>query len=296
MSRLYKHPSSKGDEGDALLYLEALIHEIPEARADLESTIDTFSEHSGDSVLLRASLAISYAPPARRVKAQYLRQAQRERAALKRRPFKAFQMLLNTVPNEGLLDATAGLDGETFHAKSAQALTRFNNLWLNGHPNGMRALQLVCAHGAYMALGGDLQQVAKDRQLIKELLYGSGGRSKTVDGARISALVSRVRKAAGKQGLGYQNKNAKEYLGHARLAVQVLYKHKGSLETALKERLGADPAKGPFTTDNLSSRVSPFFRALGIRLNGREPLEGRDPIHLPDFIRKDHSSRSVWLK
>jgi hypothetical protein len=198
---------------------------------------------------------------------------------LKAHPIQRYQLVARLLPADGIMDAMDGLEGETYHQKTLDAMERFNNKWLNGHPNGMRVLQLVCALSVYYLVAPDVADTIKSHRPINEFIHGSNERARDKDGEKISAAVSEARKYAGKT-LGYKNKNARKYLEDAHLAVEVLYKYKGDLETALEARLEADPSIGPFTKANLSNKISPFYRALGIRLHGREPLEGRDPIHL----------------
>ena len=42
--RLWKHPSSNGDEGDAYLYIEALVLKVKAARKDFKSLFRIYSE------------------------------------------------------------------------------------------------------------------------------------------------------------------------------------------------------------------------------------------------------------
>lgn len=117
--RIWKNKASKGDTGVAIIYLEALVTEIPEAKSDWSSVLETFARTSGPDVTSRAQRLVNQPPSDRRLSVNYLRAAKRHNS-LKTDPFTSLVLLAHQVSGTAW-GAERPID-EIAHANTARAL------------------------------------------------------------------------------------------------------------------------------------------------------------------------------
>jgi len=291
--RLWKHATADGDAGDAYLYLEALVQESERARDDFEQLIRIYMEDSHSSVVLRANLALGYAPRPKLLLSRFMRAARRQRKQLMSNPWGIFTLLNRLLPGQAHKEAASGLEYETSHQEVTDKIASFNRSGLNNSNNGVLALQFALAVVSFKVMGGDLATSFRRPVHLRELVFGSEERTRSRESLKSHKLAQATRKIAG--GMGYQNKNAKTRLEHARLAVRVVHKYHNSLEEALKGE--EDNPYCPTSKSTLSEYIGPFHRSLGINLKrGPKPFEGNVPFTLPDRIRHITSSVTVWQR
>ena len=108
--RLWKHPSSNGDEGDAYLYLEALVIENEPARKDFQRLCRIFSKEMFSDMARLAEEALSIPQNPKRLARKYRRYSRRNRRALLNRTFAAIEYLGNLLPALARRRLTSGLN------------------------------------------------------------------------------------------------------------------------------------------------------------------------------------------
>ena len=83
--RLFKHPSSAGDRGDAYLYLQALVQESEKAAEDIEDLVRIYAIKTFSEVVHGVEVAESYAPRPDQLLSGYLKRAKKNRGIFPRR-------------------------------------------------------------------------------------------------------------------------------------------------------------------------------------------------------------------
>ena len=127
--RLWKHPSSNGDEGDAYLYLEALVIENEPARKDFQRLCRIFSEEMFSDMARLTDEALSIPQNPKRLTRKYHRYARLNRRTLLTRPFAAIEYLGNLLPSSARRRIALGSNhsGERVE-RAGQEIIKFNRL------------------------------------------------------------------------------------------------------------------------------------------------------------------------